>query len=204
MDIEGLIRDGLDSFSIARNTEKEEALLRYLMELQKWNKRINLVGLKELADIVKKLLFDAFFINGYIKESTRLMDLGSGSGIIGIPLSILNHKMKVISVDKSLKKIQFQRHMQRILSLNAFTPINSRIEALNPLVVDTVVVKGVGSITHILDKVKNHVLQGGKILFMKGEKEMPVEHEGFSILEDIPYRLPMNDKTYRLFIYEKK
>jgi len=203
MDTERLIKVGLDSFSIARNAEKEEALLRYLLELQKWNKRINLVGLKELVDIVKKLLFDAFFINAYIKESTRLMDLGSGSGILGIPLAILNETVEIFSVDRNLKKIQFQRHIKRILSLERFTPVHSRIEALPPLAVDTVVAKAFGKTPHILHNAERHLLTNGTLLIMKGKGEKPIEHEGFSLEKDIPYSLPMNDKTYRLFVYKR-
>lgn len=204
MEIYTLLREGLNSLSIVYDDRQVEAFVVYLDELQKWNKRINLVGLKNREDIVKRLLFDALFIQGYIRESKRLMDLGSGSGIIGIPLSILNKKMEIFSVDKSLKKIQFQRHIKRILSLKAFTPIESRIEMLTPLAVDTIVVKGFGRISNVLDKTKNHLLKGGKIFFMKGKKEAAEEYEGFSILTDIPYKLPMNDNTYRLFIYRKQ
>jgi 16S rRNA (guanine527-N7)-methyltransferase len=204
MKLKKMIEKGLITFHISFDDKKVDELLLYLLELEKWNKRMNLVGLKDMDSIVKELLFDAFFIHGYVRGSRNLMDFGSGSGIIAIPLAILTPEIEIFSVDKSLKKIQFQRHIKRILHLRGFTPVHGRFEALEPLGVESITVKGFGNIQEILDKGKKHLTGKGTIFILKGKRASSIEHEGFSMEAEIPYTLPMNDKAYRLFIYKKR
>ena len=70
---------------------------------------MNLVGLKEGGQIVGDLVYDAFFLHTHVAGLNSLLDLGSGSGVVSIPLAILNPDKQIFSLDKALKKILFQR-----------------------------------------------------------------------------------------------
>jgi 16S rRNA (guanine527-N7)-methyltransferase len=109
MTLEMIIEHGLVSFGIPFSGAVLKNLCLFVTELTKWNERINLVGFKDVKSIALELLYDAFFLYGYVKESESILDMGSGSGILAIPLKIFNKETKVFSIDKTLKKIQPNR-----------------------------------------------------------------------------------------------
>ena len=203
MTLEKIIEYGLVSFDILFNEPVLKALRLYVTELKKWNERINLVGLKEAESIVRELLYDAFFLDNYTRESESNLDMGSGAGILAIPLKILNEKMQVFSIDKSLKKIQFQRHIQRTLKLSSFFPVHGRIESLEPLDVQSLVAKAFGSIPDILTKGGKHIRKGGHAFLLRGKTKALEDIDGFTLEDVIPYTLPDSIKARTLFVYRK-
>jgi 16S rRNA (guanine527-N7)-methyltransferase len=161
------------------------------------------VGLKDPESIVRELLNDAFFLHGYAKSNESILDLGSGAGILAIPLAILNKEMQVFSVDRTLKKIQFQRHIKRALKLNNFFPIHERIESLELLNVQGLVAKAFGSITDILTKGGGHIRKGGYAFMLRGKTSTSEDVNGFILEEIVPYTLPDSTKARTLFVYRK-
>jgi len=203
MALEKTIELGLISLKVSIHRPELNELCWYVSELTKWNERINLVGLKEPESIAKELLYDAFFLNGHIKNTESILDMGSGAGVLAIPLAILNREMQVFSVDRTLKKIQFQRHIQRALKLNNFSPIHERIESLESLNVQGLVAKAFGSITDILTKGGGHIRKGGHAFMLRGKTPTSEDVDGFNLKEVIPYALPDSIKARTLFVYRK-
>jgi 16S rRNA (guanine527-N7)-methyltransferase len=201
--LERLIEVGLAHFAIEGGAEAMPRLLSYTKELERWNRTINLVGLKKAERIVADLLYDAFFLHTCVAASASLLDLGSGAGVASVPLAILNPGMKVFSVDKSLKKTEFQRHIKRLLGLGGFEIIRGRIEDVSPLHVEVLVAKAFGPTSSVLAKGGRHVAPGGTAFIVRGKDEGPSEHGGFLLEKVRPYSLPKSDKTYQLFIYKK-
>ncbi|MCX5806282.1 MAG: class I SAM-dependent methyltransferase [Proteobacteria bacterium] len=198
------MQKGLNFFNIQYNEKTVNKLCSYALELKKWNERMNLTGLKEINRIVSELLYDAFFLYGYMQEMKSILDLGSGAGILAIPIAILNENFKIISVDKSLKKIQFQRHIKRTMHLKNFTAAYGRVEALDSMEVDAMLVKGFGSIEAILESGGRHIRTGGCAFILKGKGEDQVIYRGFELDYVMPYTLPVSDREYRLFVYKKQ
>jgi len=198
-----LIDGGLRHFQVRHDEQHIAHLVYYVEELEKWNRHINLVGLKSAEAVVKALLYDAFFADRFIKESRTILDLGSGSGILSIPLKILNGDVHIISVDKNMKKIQFQRHIARALDLKNFSTLHAKIEALDPMEVDVLLAKAFGGTKMIFEKGGRHIRRGGRALIMKTAKDKPANVEGFVHEETIPYTLPPSQKDLRIFIYKK-
>jgi 16S rRNA (guanine527-N7)-methyltransferase len=197
------IRDGLTHFHVDCDETALKALLYYMEELMRWNEKVNLTGIRDIERAVQELLYDAFFLKRHTQNDHSLLDLGSGAGILAIPLSIIDANVAIFSIDKSLRKIQFQRHIKRMLHLDRFTPIHGRAEEVGPTGVDSLVVKAFGSIPEILEKGGIHIRPGGRALILKGEKEKPVECEGFILEDAIGYELPFISKRYKLLIYKK-
>jgi 16S rRNA (guanine527-N7)-methyltransferase len=203
MKTEKNVRDGLAYFHIDYDEKALKGLLYYMEELMRWNEKVNLTGIRDMDRAVQELLYDAFFLKGHVQDDQSVLDLGSGAGVLAIPLSIIDANVDIFSMDKSLRKIQFQRHIKRMLHLDRFTPIHGRAEEIAPIGVDSLVVKAFGSIPDILEKGGIHIKPGGRALVLKGEKEKPVEHEGFFLEDTIGYELPVISKSYKLIIYKK-
>ena len=200
---EELIAEGLAFFHIGCDEEAARKLSVYIAELMRWNERVNLVGLTDVSRVIEELLCDAFFLSGHVPPQGKILDLGSGSGIIAIPLKILLPEAEIYAVDSSLRKVQFQRHIRRLLSLEGFAPLHERIEQLPPLGVESVVVKAFGPIRRILEMSEGHMKEGGRAFLLKGAKEEAAEVRGFQLKEDVPYVLPFGVRKLRLLVYRK-
>ncbi len=197
------IEEGLLHFGIAFDAKEVADIVSYVEHLDKWNGRMNLVGLKETGAIVRELIYDAFFLYTCIGGRQRVLDLGSGAGVVAIPIAILGRDRSVISVDKSLKKAQFQRHVRRLLNLGNLEVLLGRIEDIAPLEADTLLAKAFGSTSDILAKGRRHLREGCSAMLVRGRRERPAEQEGFVFEHARDYRLPGSDKGYQLFVYKK-
>jgi 16S rRNA (guanine527-N7)-methyltransferase len=198
-----LLKEGLIHYGIEHTPEQLAKLSLFVEELLKWNKRLNLVGLKEREPIVLELIYDAFFLHTRISDMGPVLDLGSGSGVVAVPLAILDEERHIFSVDKSLKKIQFQNHVKRTVRLACLDVLHGRVEEIPPLHAKTVVCKAFGSIEQVLKEARRHVDENGHVFLVKGSKEKATEQEGFFLKEVSPYRLPKSKKEYQLFVYKK-
>jgi 16S rRNA (guanine527-N7)-methyltransferase len=180
-----------------------DTLSTYVELLCRWNKRMNLTGLSTEQEIIDNLIADALFLHSVIPQGKSIIDLGSGSGALAVPLAITDHTRKVHSVDKSLKKIQFQRHVKRSLGLQNLDPIHSRAEDIPSLGSEILVAKAFGSVSLILALGRLHLLNGGLAFLVRGSGEKPSEEEGFAIESSQPYSLEKGQKIYQLLVYKK-
>lgn len=203
MEPKELIEKTLENLHVPALHGVPEMLARFLGELERWNARINLVGVKDTQRLCRELLADALFLNSYVNDRRRLADIGSGSGILGVPIAILNKDVDVYSVDGNLKKVQFQRHIRRELGLANFFPIHGRTGTIDPLAADGLVAKAFGTTLSILEAAERHLGAGGKVFIVKGKGEKENEYRGYRLEKALPYTLPGVDKTYMLFIYKK-
>lgn len=198
-----MISQILEHFNIAVQQARLMRIVRFIEELERWNRKINLVGPKDMERVCRELLADSFFLHGFIGDRRSLVDVGSGSGILAIPLAVLNEGITVYSVDSSLKKIQFQRHVRRTLGLGNFLPLEGRIEAIDPVNTDGLVAKAYGSTEAILTAADRHLASGGFAFVVKGRQESEKVHRGYGLERIISYSLPGVAKEYRLLVYKK-
>jgi 16S rRNA (guanine527-N7)-methyltransferase len=103
----------------------------YYNELIAWNHHINLISKKSVGEIVVRHFVDSLISLPYLNHKDGcLMDLGSGGGFPGLPLSIMLPEMRVFLVDSSRKKTSFLSHMTALLRLSKTEVIRARVEDL--------------------------------------------------------------------------
>jgi 16S rRNA (guanine527-N7)-methyltransferase len=198
-----MIQESLRFFRIETDPRTNDLLSFYVQELEKWNRRMNLTGLVRIEEIVRDLVSDAFFLHTIIPSGV-VLDLGSGAGVLAVPLAVLNRSRAVRSVDKSLKRIQFQRHIRRSLSLSNLDVFLGRAENLEPLRADILVAKAFGSVPNVLKIGGGHLVRSASAFLVRGGRETPPQEEaGFELTSVRRYQLPGSSKAYQLFIYKK-
>ena len=157
---------------------------------KKLNKNVNLISRKNfdnfyLHHIVHSLSLIKFIYN----KNIRIIDLGTGGGLPGIPLSIIFDKNEFILVDSIKKKIKALNTIVNSLSLNNVQLINMRMENIS-IKSDLIICRGVSSITKILKWSEKSIKKNGEILLLKGgdvDKELIKINNKFEIfnLENI-------------------
>tara|TARA_Y100001960_G_C14766385_1_gene877215 strand:+ start:1236 stop:1958 length:723 start_codon:yes stop_codon:yes gene_type:complete len=125
--------EGTKHLGLALDDLQKASFIKYRDEILEWNDKINLTGLKTPIDIEKVLFLDSLAIINTvdIPKETKILDLGSGAGIPGIPIQILNPKANVTLVESQSKKTRFLKHILGILDLSNSTSVeNERAEIL--------------------------------------------------------------------------
>ncbi len=157
-------------FAQAVNVSREtlERLEQYLVLLQRWQKAINLVGPKTLADPWRRHLLDSAQLNQHLPAQTGLIvDLGSGAGLPGMILAILG-RSKVHLVESDQRKAQFLKEATRNLNLDV-TVHAERIEAMKPLSAHVLTARALAPLPRLLDLASPLIERDTLCFFLKGQ-----------------------------------
>ena len=111
--------EGVEDLGVTLDDFQKASFIQYRDAILKWNENINLTGLKTPIDIEKTLFLDSLSIVNTIdiQIETKILDLGSGAGIPGIPVQLLNPKTKITLVESQSKKTKFLTHILDILGI---------------------------------------------------------------------------------------
>lgn len=183
-----------------------ENLVLYLEEMLRWNEKVNLTAITEPDTAIIKHLVDSLLLKKYLEGIESVLDLGSGAGLPSIPLAIAVPGLSLVSIDGVGKKINFQKHIKRLLRLENFTAINVRTEALMndeafQKKFDVVTARAFTSLKDLIGIAANFIKPGGRLLAMKGpeaareiaESQDVMRVTGFSCLAIDEFTLPGNN-----------
>lgn len=114
---------------VALGLAQAESLLSYLDLIAKWNKVHNLTALRDADKMLSHHILDSLSVQPYI-AAEKLLDVGSGAGLPGIPLAIADPGLHVAVMDSNAKKTSFLRQAVTELGLKNVEVITGRIEDL--------------------------------------------------------------------------
>jgi len=125
------IKLGAKSLNIRVLGHQADMMILHAKELIAWNKKINLTAIKEPLLIAEKHFIDSIAATSFLGNETCLIDMGSGGGFPGIPIKIMRPSLKVVLIDSSRKKVNFLKHIIRILNLKNIDAFHARVEDLH-------------------------------------------------------------------------
>lgn len=181
------LTQGLQSLQLP--TKHAKALFQYMSLLLYWNRYSNLTRITEPEQMVLRHVLDALAIHTFIQPTTaQLADVGTGPGIPGIPLAIVQPSLHVLLIESNGKKVRFLREAVRQLQLTNVDIFPDRAEkCLYHRRFDYITARAVASLTGIL-RVGGHLLHPqGALLAMKGQRpdneiaELPPEWKAEAI-----------------------
>ena len=126
------LRAGAESLGIDVTEAEFAALLEYLGLLQKWNKAYNLTAIRDEAGMVALHLLDSLAVHPAVQDAENIIDVGTGPGLPGIVLAIMNPKKRFTLLDSNGKKTRFLFQAKTSLKLDNVTIVNGRVEAYHP------------------------------------------------------------------------
>ena len=145
-------------------------LLNFCKLIQKSNKLYNLTSIIQTEEMLSKHILDSLSIN-YLIKGKNVLDIGSGAGLPGIPLAVINPDINFLLLDSNNKKIIFLNHVKINLNVKNIDLVHARIEDFNNDVrFDTIICRSYASLSKIYLNSKKHLKDRGIIIAMKGKE----------------------------------
>lgn len=168
-----LIVEGLNELGYENDFLLIEKLEIYLATLKKWNKVYNLTAINEDSEIITKHFFDSLSVNGFIQNSQRILDVGTGAGFPGLILALFNPEKSFVLVDGVSKKISFLQEMIGKLNLKNVMAVHIKVEEYKVTEqFDIIISRAFAEIKKMI-KLTNHLIKvNGKFIAMKGPDVM--------------------------------
>jgi len=164
---EGLER-GLAALGLALRAGELERFGRYLDLLEKWNRVYNLTAIRSRERMVTHHLLDSAAILPHVK-GPRVLDVGSGAGLPGIPLAIANAELRVTLLDANHKKTAFLRQAVAELGLGNAAVESERVESWRTSArFETIVSRAFSELGEFVAASSRLLAPGGIIAAMKG------------------------------------
>ncbi len=162
------LAEGGQALGVALSQAQRARLFTYLDLLAKWNRRFNLTAVREPREMLVRHLLDSLALVTKL-EGLRLLDIGSGAGLPGIPLAIVCPQRTFTLLDANLKKTRFLTQARIELGLDNVAVARARLEDFRPdLRFDCIVARAFAPLGGWCLEAARLLAPGGLILAMKG------------------------------------
>ncbi len=163
-----LLASGLHALELQASHEALEALLAYRDLLARWNRVHNLTAVRDPKAMIVHHLLDSLSINSFL-HGQSLLDMGSGAGLPGVPLALVNPKRCFTLLDANGKRVRFLRQVATEIGLENVAIVHDRVENFRPArFFDTIVSRAFASLGRFTSAAKPLLESTGHILAMKG------------------------------------
>lgn len=195
------LKQGLERLGLAGEEQTLRLLQDYAELLLKWNAAYNLIAEADTDSMVARHLLDSLSIQPFI-SGTTIVDVGSGAGLPGIPLAIVNPDKHFVLVDSNGKKTRFLFQVKTELGLGNISVENCRIEHYqSPEQIDIVMCRAFSSLKDVVSKTQHLLSATGKLLAMKGrypQEEIDELPREFTVTEVTKLAIPDSDSERHL------
>lgn len=168
--------EGRADFAAQANVSREtmQRFDIYYALLEKWNRRINLIGRKTMQAAWQRHFLDSAQLAPHIPADVKtVVDLGSGAGFPGLVIAILRPDLKIHLVDSDQRKCVFLQEVAR--QTDAQVEIHAdRVEQLPHLAPDLIIARALAPITDSLALSHHFAAKDTRYLFLKG-RDVDVE-----------------------------
>lgn len=160
--------DGLAQQELALAPGQRERLLDFLGLLAKWNRAYNLTAVRDPAEMVSRQLLDSLSILPSL-TADRILDIGAGGGLPGIPLAIACPERSLTLMDSNQKKTRFLTQCVLELGLDNVEVVSARAEAFETSALfDQITCRAFTALDNLVNWCDHLLAEHGTFLAMKG------------------------------------
>lgn len=188
------IARGAEKLGISLTDLQLQQLDAYLQLMIKWNKAYNLTAIREPERMVSLHLLDSLAVYPYLKDASSIIDVGTGGGLPGVVLAIMNPQQSITLLDSNGKKTRFLVQVKAALNLENLTVINSRVEEYQPEEPFAMIVsRAFASLADMVHWCRHLLAEKGCFMAMKGqypEEEIEAIAQHYQVTHCYPLQVP--------------
>lgn len=201
------LEQGLEALNIDLPQDAKAKLIQYLELLAKWNQHYNLTAIREPEAMVTKHILDSLVLLPFLNQE-KILDVGTGSGVPGVPLSICLTDFFFVLLDSQRKKCNFVQHARTMLQLPHVEVVCDRVESYKPSEgFDWIISRAFSSLDKFIEVTKHLINPGGRWIAMKGkihQEELDLLNPAYRVEKIIPVQVPgLDEDRHLVFVGEK-
>jgi 16S rRNA (guanine527-N7)-methyltransferase len=175
VDFEQILSSELRLWNLNFPSVTQHRLAEYAGEIERWNKSVNLTALKGEA-LIRRLIVEPIWVGQELQMTGNLVDVGSGNGSPGIPLSIVRSFDHTFLIEPRLKRAAFLRHIVAKLPLRNAEVFRERIEDLpeEPIKADWVTLQAIDPTADILLNLNKFRVASTRVVWITSRENPPV------------------------------
>lgn len=190
------LQSGAAALSVELSDQQSEQLLTYLSLFDKWNKAYNLSAIRDIEQMVGRHVLDSLSVLPHLPEM-KLIDVGTGGGLPGIPLAIMRPDIPISLLDSNGKKTRFLFQVKSTLSLDNVTILNQRVESYQPTeLYEGVISRAFASLEDMVNGCAHLIGESGVFWAMKGiypEDELSALEKRYKVRSSQSLTVPDED-----------
>lgn len=194
---------GLTQLGLDLPDTVQAKLLQFIALLAKWNRAYNLTAVREPAAMIPRHLLDSLAVLPYL-QGPRVLDVGSGAGLPGIPLALARPDMQFTLLDSNGKKTRFMTQAVMELGLANVNVVQSRVEDYQASVpFETVITRAFAAVVDVIAATGRLCAPQGQMLLMKGAypiTELEALPTGVTLRESVRLQVPGLDAERHLLV----
>jgi 16S rRNA (guanine527-N7)-methyltransferase len=187
---------GIAELGLTTDEAARESLLDFVDLLAHWNRAYNLTAVRDPAEMIPRHLLDSLAVTPFL-FGEDVLDLGTGAGLPGLPLAIVEPHRRFWLLDSNQKKLRFVRQAVLELRLENVEIVHARIETYRPGRNFSTIVSRAVAAADLLGAVHRDLLaRPGRLLLMKGrDLDLVADMQGLPdrTLHIHPLRIPFLD-----------
>ena len=165
-----ILQTGLEQLGLEVTESQLDLLLAFVSLIEKWNKAYNLTAIRNREEMLHLHILDSLAILPFI-SGHKIIDVGTGAGLPGIPLAILMPDVQFTLVDSNSKKTRFVQQATLELHLKNVDVVHGRVESLgHEGEYDAVLSRAFASLEDIMNLTEYLLQPEGVLIAMKGQK----------------------------------
>ena len=193
MSIEKSIVEGSEWLGIRLPSEAVGRLAAYLALLERWNRAFNLTAVRDPEAMVVRHVLDSLSILPWV-EGPRVLDVGSGAGLPGIPLAIVRPEFEFCLLDSNGKRTRFLTQVVVELRLNNVSVVRGRVEDYRPeTLFNSIVSRAFATLADLVADAGRLCAPAGRLLAMKGvfpDDELACLPAAYRVVGVYPLQVP--------------
>jgi 16S rRNA (guanine527-N7)-methyltransferase len=187
------LEEGAAQLGLELTAAQRGALVAHLDLVDEWNAKFNLTAIRDRQQQITKHVLDSLTVRPWLRGPT-VADVGSGAGFPGVPLAIVEPRLRFSLVESTGKKCRFLETVRDTLALTNVDVVQARAESLKPETrYDTVVARAVGPLSALVRFAGPLLATGGRLLAMKGKNpadELAARLNGWKVVAVHSLRVP--------------
>jgi len=202
-----ILTEGLQALKLELEAKTEHALLDFVLLLEKWNQAYNLTAVRDPEQMITRHILDSLSISPFVK-GPRVLDLGSGAGLPGIPPALAQPQLDFVLLDSNAKKTRFITQAVADLRIKNVEIAQERVEKYQPRKkFNTLISRAFASIADMLASTGHLADAGAEFLAMKGvypQEELAAIPQHYQVSSVQSLQVPGLDAARHLVIITRR